>query len=393
MRTGIADLPLHYGRAPRWLFEKMVKLSRAIIEAIVVEYGPDEFLKRISDPYWFQAFGSILGFDWHSSGVTTTVCGAMKEGTKDIAYELGLFFCGGKGGTSRKTPKEIEKIGEKLGKDPKNLIYASKMSAKIDNTCIQDGYNLYHHTFIFTKDLKWAVIQQGMSTETTHISPPLLKGDKGGLFNETEDSTHPEKKQRQAIALQKRRRGTARRYHWLSLKLNSFVCEPHNAVCCDIIQPCLNMVAKESEESRRIVTEISKEKPEKILKGAESILKMPKRHPVLKIDINPKYFYKVLLKTYEFSPKDFENLLQVEGIGPKTLRALALISELIYGTKPSFRDPARYSFAHGGKDGFPYPVDRETYNQSISFLESAITHAKIGETDRLKALRKLKFIY
>ncbi|MEO0129057.1 MAG: DUF763 domain-containing protein [candidate division WOR-3 bacterium] len=376
MRTGIADLPLHYGRAPRWLFEKMVKLSRAIIEVIVAEYGPDEFLKRISDPYWFQAFGSVLGFDWHSSGVTTTVCGAMKEGTKDIAFALGLFFCGGKGGTSRKTPKEIEKIGEKIGKDPKNLIYASKLSAKIDNTCVQDGYNLYHHMFIFTKDLNWAVIQQGMNVVPLTLTPA----------SNTE----------QAFSRWGRgniKKGTARRYHWLSLKLNSFVCEPHNAVCCDMTQPCLNMVAEESEESRRIVTEISKEKPEKILKETETILKMPTRHPVLKIDINPKYFYKVLLKTYESSPKDFENLLQVEGIGPKTLRALALIGELIYGAKPSFRDPARYSFAHGGKDGFPYPVDRETYNQSISFLESAITHAKIGETERLKALRKLKFIY
>ncbi|MGB9721970.1 MAG: DUF763 domain-containing protein [bacterium] len=368
MRTGIADLPLHYGRAPRWLFEKMTKLSRAIIEVIVCEYGPEEFLKRISDPFWFQAFGSILGFDWHSSGVTTTVCGAMKEGTKDIAFELGLFFCGGKGGTSRKTPKEIEKIGEKIGKDPKDLIYASRMSAKIDNTCVQDGYNLYHHMFIFTKDLKWAVVQQGMNL--TPLTPSLSHKGRGLIRNFK----------------------TARRYHWLSLNLNSFVCEPHTAVCCDITQPCLNMVARESEESRKVVTEISKDKPEKILKETEMVLQMPQRHPVLKIDINPKYFHKVLLKTYESPPEDFEHLLQIEGIGPKTLRALALISDLIYGAKPSFRDPARYSFAHGGKDGFPYPVDRETYNSSISFLESAIRRAKIGETDRLKALRKLKFL-
>ncbi|MEO0226643.1 MAG: DUF763 domain-containing protein [candidate division WOR-3 bacterium] len=368
MRTGIADLPLHYGKAPRWLFEKMARLSRAIIEVIIAEYGPEEFLRRISDPYWFQAFGSVLGFDWHSSGVTTTVCGAMKEGTKDIAFELGLFFCGGKGATSRKTPKEIEIIAEKLGRDPKNLIYASKISAKIDNTCVQDGYNLYHHMFIFTKNLDWAVIQQGMSVAplTNYLSP---RGR--GEIN---------------------RKRTARRYHWLSLNLNSYVCEPHNAVCCDIIQPCLNMVAEESEESRKVVTEISKAKPEKILKETEMILKMPSRHPVLQIDINPKYFYKILLKTYESSPADFENLLQIEGIGPKTLRALALIGELIYGAKPSFRDPARYSFAHGGKDGYPYPVDKETYNHSISFLEFAIRRARLDETDRLKALRKIAFL-
>jgi len=365
MRTGIADLPLHYGRAPRWLFEKMTKLSRAIIEAIVIEYGPEEFLRRVSDPFWFQALGSVLGFDWHSSGVTTTVCGAMKEGTKDITHSLGLYFCGGKGGTSRKTPQEIEKIAEKIGKDPKNLVYASKMSAKIDNTCVQDGYNLYHHMFIFTKDLKWAVVQQGMNLTPLTLSPSHKR--RGNLVE----------------------KGTARRYHWLSLNLNSFVCEPHTAVCCDITQPCLNMVSEKSEESRKIVTIISKDKPEKILKETEKILQMPSRHPVLKLDINPKYFYKVLLKTYETAPANFENLLQIEGIGTKTLRALAMIGELIYGIKPSFQDPARFSFAHGGKDGYPFPVDRETYNNSINFLETAIKKAKIGETDRLKLIKKL----
>jgi len=371
MRTGIADLPLHYGRAPRWLFEKMTKLSRAIIEAIVIEYDPEEFLRRVSDPYWFQAFGSVLGFDWHSSGVTTTVCGAMKEGTKDISHSLGLYFCGGKGGTSRKTPQEIEKIAEKLGKDPRNLVYASKMSAKIDNTCVQDGYNLYHHMFIFTKNFDWAVVQQGMRIQP--LTPSA--NQRGGLSHKGRGNLVG--------------KGTARRYHWLSLNLNSFVCEPHTAVCCDITQPCLNMVAEKSEESRKIVTIISKDKPEKILKETEKILQMPSRHPVLKLDINPKYFYKVLLKTYETAPANFENLLQIEGIGPKTLRALAMIGELIYGIKPSFQDPARFSFAHGGKDGHPYPVDREIYNKSINFLETAIRKAKIGETDRLKLIKKL----
>ncbi len=371
MRTGIADLPLHYGRAPRWLFEKMTKLSRAIIEAIVIEYGPEEFLRRVSDPFWFQAFGSVLGFDWHSSGVTTTVCGAMKEGTKNISHSLGLYFCGGKGGTSRKTPQEIEKIAEKIGKDPKNLIYASKMSAKIDNTCVQDGYNLYHHMFIFTKDLKWAVVQQGM-----RIQPLTLSANqRGGLSHKGRGNFTG--------------KGTARRYHWLSLNLNSFVCEPHTAVCCDIVQPCLNMVAEESEDSRKIVTSLAQVRPEKVIKETEKILHMPSRHPILKLDINPKYFYKVLLKTYETAPVNFENLLQIEGIGPKTLRALAMIGELIYGIKPSFQDPARFSFAHGGKDGYPYPVDREIYNKSINFLETTIRKAKIGETDRLKLIRKL----
>ncbi len=339
---------MHYGRAPKWLFEKMTRLSKAIIEVIVAEFGPEEFLRRVSDPFWFQAFGSVLGFDWHSSGVTTTVCGAMKEGMKNIAYDLGLFFCGGKGGTSRRTPQEIERIANKIGKNPEGLIYASKMSAKIDNTCVQDGYNLYHHMFIFTKDLKWAVIQQGMNIG-----------------------------------------GTARRYHWFSLNLKSYVCEPHTAVCCDVAKPCLNMVAQESEGSQKIITEIVREKPEAVIKETETILKMPEHHPVLKLDINPKYFYKVLLKTYEQMPHNFESLLQIEGIGPKTLRALALIGELIYGAKLSFRDPARYSFAHGGKDGFPFPVDKKTYEASIGFLETAIRKAKIEQHDRFKMFKKL----
>lgn len=363
MRTGIADLPLHYGRAPKWLFEKMVRLSRAIIEVIVAEQGAQEFLRRISDPFWFQSFGSVLGFDWHSSGLTTTVCGAMKEGTKDIVHELGLYFCGGKGGTSRKTPQEIEKIAEKIGKDPSNLIYASKMSAKIDNTCVQDGYNLYHHMFIFTKDYDWAVVQQGMRSDLTHKTKVFFP--------------------------QKIKERTARRYHWFSRNLSSFVCEPHTAVCCDIIQPSLNMVAQESEASQKIVTKISSEDPEKIMKETERILQMPQRHPVLINDINPKYLHKVLLKTYELMPSSFENLIQIEGLGPKTLRALALIGELIYGVKPSYRDPARYSFAHGGKDGFPYPVERATYEQSINFLIETIRRSKIGANDKLKLLKKL----
>ncbi len=352
MRTGIAELPLHHGRAPRWLFEKMVKLARAIIGVMVVEQGSEEFLRRVADPYWFQSFGSVLGFDWHSSGVTTTVCGAMKEGTREISKELGLFFCGGKGGASRKTPAQIEEICGTISMDPARLIYASKISAKVDNTCIQDGYDLYHHMFIFTKNGDWSVIQQGMNPQNHY----------------------------------------ARRYHWLSLHLKSYVNEPHTAVCCDTRKDALNMVAEESSASRDVVAEIAKENPGKIMKETERILKMPSRHPVLDLDISPKYLHKIMLKTYSAAPRNFEGLITIEGVGPKTLRALTLIGELLYGTKPSFRDPARYSFAHGGKDGFPYPVDKDTYNESIAFLESAIKKAEIGENDRLKALKKLVFI-
>ena len=352
MRTGIADLPLHHGRAPKWLFEKMVRLARAIIETIVMEQGGHEFLRRVSDPFWFQAFGSVLGFDWHSSGVTTTVCAAMKEGTKDISRELGVFFCGGKGGASRKTPAQIQAVCESVQTNPDGLVYASKISAKVDNTCVQDGYNLYHHMFIFTKNGEWSVVQQGMNPDNRF----------------------------------------ARRYHWLSLNVKSYVNEPHAAICCDHSNDSLNMVAQESSTSRDVVTEIARDHPEKVIKETKKILQMPSRHPVLKLDISTEYFYKILLKTYEKAPGSFESLIGVAGVGPKTIRALALIGDLLYGTSPSFRDPARYSFAHGGKDGFPYPVDRTTYNKSIAFLESAIKKAKIGENDRLKALRKLTYL-
>jgi hypothetical protein len=349
MKTGIAELPLHQGKAPRWLFARMAKLSRAIIEAIVLECGTHEFLCRISDPYWFQALGSILGFDWHSSGVTTTVCGAMKEGTKDIAHDLGIYFCGGKGGRSRTTPQEISSHAEHISVDPAPLIYSSKIAAKVDNTCVQDGYTLYHHMFVFTKSGQWSVIQQGMN--------PLNR--------------------------------KARRYHWLSTQVNSYVCEPHTAVCCDTRHAALNMVARESEASRNIVTTLAQEHPERLFKETQKFLKMPSRHPVLRFDINPKYFHKVLLTTYERSPQDFETLVSIRGVGPKTVRALALIGELLFGTAPSFRDPARYSFAHGGKDGFPYPVNRKTYEHSISYLERAVKNANIGRDAKLQALKKL----
>ncbi len=349
MKTGIAELPLHPGRAPRWLFARMVKLSRAIIEAVVLEHGTHEFLCRISDPYWFQAFGSILGFDWHSSGVTTTVCGAMKEGTKDIAHDLGIYFCGGKGGRSRKTPQEITTHAGNVSIDPAPLVYSSKIAAKVDNTCIQDGYTLYHHMFVFTKSGQWSVIQQGMN--------PLNR--------------------------------KARRYHWLSTHVRSYVCEPHTAVCCDTKHTALNMVARESEASRNIVTTLAQEHPDKLIKETQKILKMPNRHSVSRFDINPNYFYKVLLTTYERSPEDFETLVSIKGVGPKTIRALALIGELLFGKTPSFRDPARYSFAHGGKDGFPYPVNRKTYEHSISYLEKTVKNTKIGRDAKLKALKKL----
>lgn len=351
-RTGIANLPLHYGKVPPWLFERMVKLAREITIAIVTEYGPEEMLRRLSHPYWFQAFGCILGYDWHSSGVTTTLCGALKEGLKGLEKELGLFVAGGKGRTSRRTPEEIELWGERISLDPRPLIYASRMSAKVDNSAVQDGYQLYHHSFLFTKSGSWAVIQQGMNEATRY----------------------------------------ARRYHWLGEKVLSFVNEPHSAVLSEGRGKALNLVASESDPARTTITEIAtKQKPEEILAELKKLksLTLPPHHYLTTEDLHPDSIARILLSTYERQPKDFEQLLGLEGVGPKTIRALSLISELVYGVAPSYRDPARYSFAHGGKDGIPYPVDRRTYDQSIELLRKVINRTKIGIGEKREALNRL----
>ncbi|MGB9911083.1 MAG: DUF763 domain-containing protein [Microgenomates group bacterium] len=354
MKTGVTTLPLHYGSAPRWLFEKMSKLAREISLVIIMEYGVGEYLKKLANPWWFQSFGCVLGFDWHSSGLTTTTCGALKEGLKPLQKELGLFICGGKGKTSRKTPEELKDLGQKFSFNSEPFIYASKITAKVDNNALQDGYQLYHHTFFATKNGQWVVIQQGMN-EKNHL---------------------------------------ARRYHWLSDNLVDFVNEPHSGIITStkkINLPILNLTDSESKNNREITTKISWEKPEKniflIKKLKEN--KLPLRHQILLKDINPKKLEKIFLKTYENKPKNFESLLGIAGVGPKTIRALSLISELIYGAPASTRDPARFSFAHGGKDGIPYPVDKKTYVQSIEFLKEAVNKAKIGYWEKLHILKKL----
>lgn len=352
-RTGIANLPLHYGKVPPWLFDRMSRLAREITIAIITEFNPEEMLHRLSDPFWFQAFGCVLGYDWHSSGVTTTVCGALKEGLNGLGNDLGLFVAGGKGKTSRKTPAEIENLGHFLKLDPSSLVYASRMAAKVDNSALQDGYQLYHHTFFFTKNGSWAVVQQGMK-ETARY---------------------------------------ARRYHWLGETVTSFVCEPHAAICSQDTSQALNLVAAESESARATITQIAtNDQPEKVVSQLKRLktLDLPPQHCLSLQDIHPDRLNKILLVTYERQPQDFEKLLGLEGVGPKTLRALSLISELVYGVPVSFRDPARYSFAHGGKDGYPYPVDRKTYDSSMELLHQAITKARVGDSEKLAALRRLK---
>lgn len=360
MRTGIANLPLHYGKAPRWLFEKMVELAREISRMLVYEHGNEKFLEKLSDPFWFQSFGAVLGFDWHSSGLTTTTLGALKEALKEQEKELGIYVCGGKGKTSRKTPQEIESHCQKGAfSNPLILASSSRLSAKVDNNALQDGFTLYHHNFIFTPLGSWAVIQQGM------------------------DDSY------------------ARRYHWHHVskqqtvnskqeeKEFSFVCEPHKGIASQKLKvKTLNLVAQESEDTRSVVTELSKEKPEKIINYLKKIdeLTMPSHHEV---KINPKSIKKILLSTYEKQSRDFQELLGMEGVGAKTLRALTLISDLVFGTKTSIKDPARFSFAHGGKDGHPYPVDKEEYQNSIEILRKSINKARLGEYDKVRALKRL----
>ncbi|KPK47111.1 MAG: hypothetical protein AMJ77_04165 [Dehalococcoidia bacterium SM23_28_2] len=350
-RTGVAQLPLHYGAAPKWLFERMTKLARQVTLVIVEEFGPQEVLAKLSDPLWFQAFGCVLGFDWHSSGVTTTVCGALKEGLRGLERDTGLFVAGGKGRTSRKTPGEIEFFGDRFGFQPSGLVYASRMAAKVDSSALQDGYQLYHHTFVFGGDGAWAVIQQGMNEATRW----------------------------------------ARRYHWLSSEVEDFVCEPHKAICSDERGVVLNMVAEESDQCRDLSTELAGQNPDRLVGELKRLqaLEMPEHHDVRLSDIHPDKLARIFLKTYERQPEDFERLLGMEGVGAKTIRALALVSELVYGAKASVRDPARFSFAHGGKDGHPYPVDRRTYDRSIEALRAAVERAKLGQREKLEALRRL----
>lgn len=400
MRTGTANLPLHGGKCPPWLFAEMKILGAAIIQAIVYEYGPSEVLSRLSDPFWFQALGCVLGFDWHSSGVTTTVCGALKEGLKESQNEIGIFLAGGKGKTSRKTPVDIDAAGEKyaLANDLDRLKYASRLAAKVDNNVLQDGFQIYHHFFVFTRDGQWAVIQQGLNEQSRY----------------------------------------ARRYHWLGSEVTSFVREPHSAISCDNVVPVLNLVARESEESRNAITTLSQESPDKTMKilnkldgnaGSRSVkgspsnndrqltlfgepqhnssdytdksfdytdysfnsisklpsLDMPSHHYVPR-SANIK---RALEAAYARQPESFETLVSLPGVGAGSLRALSLVAEVIHGVKPSYRDPVRYSFAHGGKDGHPFPVDRETYRHSVECLEKALQKAKVGDNTKMKAFRKL----
>lgn len=351
MRTGIATFGLDWGRCPPWLFERMRRLARLITEAIVIEFGNHEFVRRLSDPFFFQSFGTVLAFDWDASGLTTTTTGALKEALRGTEKTLGIFVAGGKGKTSLKTPNDITRYANWHGFNPNPLVYASKMSAKVDNSAVQDGFTLYHHSFIFTKDGLWTVVQQGMDAD----------------------------------------KGRARRYHWLSEKAIDFVEEPHTGIRdarnsnFQIPNPnkVLNLVAKKSRKTRNTSAKLVKEEFPTLLKDLKIL-------DYIRFPFDRRRLEKSLNIAHKNQPKNFEQLLGVYGVGPKTIRALSLVSEIIYGAKPSYSDPARYSYAHGGKNGIPYPVDRKTYDATIGMLTRAVQRARLGYYERLHALRRLQ---
>lgn len=384
-RTGHADLPLHVGTVPKWLADRMRDLGTEIVQILLMEYGKKEVLTRLSDPLWFQSLGAVLGMDWHSSGITTSVMYALKRGINARAREFGLCICGGRGKYSRKTPEELLFLAEHTGLPGNDLVRASKLAAKIDNTAVQDGFQLYQHNFILSNEGDWAIVQQGMNSRTK----------------------------------------TARRYHWCSQNLRSFVDEPHSGITGENQGQILNLTDSSADKTRSSILTLSNDEPQKIIKEISDIARLgnpleqkksgqlelfdleenpdgeicldngdrnivlPDHHEVRAEDVDLKRLGGVLATAYENQPKDFETLLLTPGLGPRTLQSLTLVSEVIHGTPCRFRDPARFSFAHGGKDGHPFPVPTKIYDESIRILGDCIEKSKIGYNDKSECLRRL----
>ncbi len=389
--TGHADLPLHTGVVPRWLADRMMVLGTQIVEALVLNYGKKEVLRRLSDPLWFQSLGSVMGMDWHSSGITTSVMYALKRGINARAGELGLYVCGGRGKYSRQTPAELISITNGTTLNGAEMVRSSKLCAKVDNTAVQDGFQLYQHNFILSDEGDWAVVQQGMNGATK----------------------------------------TARRYHWCSQNVKSFVEEPHTAVTGENQGKILNLTAAAADPTRNAIMDFTKETPDRVISEIRKIaepdsvctfgyggsakviekpdqgmlfpeyadqemivnvgrnLVMPSRHEVKAEDVDLKRLGAVLATAYESQPDNFENLLLTPGLGPRTLQSLTLVSEVIHGTPSRFTDPARFSFAHGGKDGHPFPVPLKVYDESIRVLHDSIEKSKMGYNDKSDCLRRL----
>ena len=351
-RSGSADLPLHYGHVPPWLAARMATLGKAIVEEILAGQGKNALLSKLSDPFWFQSLGAVMGMDWHSSGITTSVMGALRRSINPLAREFGIFICGGKGTQSRNTPNEILRFAETTGLPAQDLVRSSKLSAKVDNTAVQDGFQLYQHHFIVSNEGEWTVIQQGMSNSSA----------------------------------------TARRYHWHSPSVKSFTEEPHTSIYGVNQGHILNLTDKRAQPLKTAMLEVAAENPDKMLPEISRIsrhLVLPGHHDVKAKDVDLKRLGAVLWLAQEKHVRNFEELLLLEGLGPRTLQSLALVSEVIYGQPAQFKDPARFSFAHGGKDGHPFPVPTRVYDETIVTLQQAIQRSKLGRQDKIQAIQSL----
>lgn len=350
MRTGTADLPLHGGRVPMWLAARMARLGRVMVEALVIEYGRDELLRRLADPFWFQSLGCVMGMDWHSSGITTSVLGALKRGLAPVEAELGIHVCGGRGRHSRRTPDELRALGDRLSVDANGLVRASRLVAKVDSAAVQDGFDLYLHSFIVTDDGKWVVVQQGMN---------------------------PEKRQ-------------ARRYHWLWDRAGSFVDQPHAAIEGQPAPaPIVNFTDHAAEAARQQTVSLAVSDPAKVVAQVERVLQMPSHHDVRADNLDLRRLGAALHVAAKQGPATFPELLLTPNVGQRTLFALALVAEVLHGAPCRFSDPARFALAHGGKDGHPFPVPLKVYDETLRTLRRAVDNAKLGQTDKLAALRKL----
>ncbi len=433
MNKGVATFTLDFGTCPPWLFERMVKLGRAMTEVIIDAYGPEEYIRRLSDPVWFQSLGTVLAFDWNASGLTTILTAALKEAIRDQEEDLGIFIAGGKGKTSKRTPEQIQLWGERLrlgGYITDTLVYNSKMAAKVDSALVQDGYQLYHHTFFFTRNGSWTVVQQGMNTITKtarryhwHETPKLKNRNSSNKSTKTDQQINMSWRGR--MTKQSHRLTTSQ-----SLRKDCFapdvarndkkfdlINEPHSGIASQVFGDItLNLTASRSKKARDISTELLNENYQSLhndiqilrrhssnlsksitLKSGDeqlSLLQLSDEHfsshPVILEDLTrSKYLDKVLQKVHELKPKSYEQFLATEGVGPLTTRALALVTEIIYGAPPSYEDPARYSFAHGGKDAIPYPVDKNTYDMTIQALEGLIQKTNLPGKEKDDARKRL----
>jgi len=347
-RSGIADLPLHGGRVPAWLAGRMATLGTAISESVIHHYGRSELLTRLSDPFWFQAFGSVLGMDWHSSGITTSVMGALKKGLNPRAHELGIYVCGGRGRQSRKTPDELRVVADRTGLDGDALVRTSRLTARVDNNAVADGFQIYLHGFVLTADGDWAVVQQGMNEASR----------------------------------------TARRYHWHSATVRDFTSEPHTAIVGEHAGTIQNLVDRRAGPAQEALLAITREDPARTI-GDMRRLVMPHHHDVRPRDVDERRLGAVLALAHERDLRDFASFLLLEQLGPRTLQSLALVAEVVHGTPTRFADPARFAFAHGGKDGHPFPVPLKVYDESIGVLRRALDSAKLGHSDKLDGMKRL----